>query len=393
MSDDRAESFASLFEAMPQKRTRAPRLGERLDALVVQVTPTTVFVELDGKQQAFLEAIELEDESGQMTVQPGQRITAQVVSIDETSGAVRLAKKAGRMGGAEDLMRAREAGVAVEGKVAAVNKGGLEIDLGGGAKGFCPISQIEASFVKELEPYLGRALSFLVTEVKGGRAVLSRRKLLEREAQAEASNAVARLEVGATVKGTVTGVREFGAFVDLGGVEGLVPRSEASHDGKRIEDVLSAGQAVEVKILDVKVEEGQKRPRITLSLKALVEGPAGARGPAVRVGQVVEGTVDKHETFGLFVQLAGSTGRQGRGLVPNGELGVPRGTDTKKAFPLGTVVKCLVLETADNRIRLSIKGAEAAEERAEYEAAKAKVAPAGGSGFGTLGDLLAKMKK
>jgi small subunit ribosomal protein S1 len=107
---------------------------------------------------------------------------------------------------------------------------------------------------------------------------------------------------------------------------------------------------------------------------------------ALKVNAIVHGTVERIETYGIFVQVDGTKGRAGRGLVPNAELGVPRGTDLRKAFPEGTKVKAKVLETGEGKLRLSIKGAQDAEERAEFEAAKGKaVAP---RSLGTFADLL-----
>jgi small subunit ribosomal protein S1 len=318
---------------------------------------------------------------------------------------------------------------------------------------------------------------FLVTEVKdGGRnVVVSRRALLEREAMESARKTLDALTPGAVVRGSVTGVRDFGAFVDLGGIEGLIPASEVGHDRSRaIGDALRAGDVVEVMVREIKASEKPGAPpRITLSLKALaldpweklalragevvpgtiarladfgafvrlatsgVEGllhaselggkkdealralqvgqpiavvvrsidrearrvslapaPEGAAAGAIvqdaapPIGSIVTGKVDHVETYGIFVQLDGTRGRAGRGLVPNAELGVPRGTDLRKAFPEGSAVTVKVLETGDRKLRLSIKGAMDDAERAQFEEARGKASAP--KTLGTLGDLLKK---
>ena len=480
MSADRSDgdSFAALFEreAKPAGRKRTPRVGDRLDATVVQVGRDTVFVELDGKQQAYLDAVELRDADGTIAVKEGDTIRAHVIEVDEARGVVRLGKSIGRPGTLAAIEQAKESGVAVEGKVTGVNKGGIEVDLGG-ARAFCPMSQIDARPGTDPQSLVGQSLRFVVTDVRdGGKSVVvSRRALAEREAGEAAARVLDAIVPGAVLRGTVSSVRDFGAFVDLGGVEGLVPRSEIAHDRSvAVADARKPGDVVEVQVREVKDaapapgKRGGPAKKITLSLKALAADPwadtdvtegrvylgtvtrsaefgrfvrlaagiegllhvselgrdtraeegeqvlvavkkldreakkislvlapdgaepgtvlAAAAGPALAVGRVVSGTVERIETYGIFVQVEGTKGRAGRGLVPNAELGVPRGTDLRKAFPEGTKVTAKVLETGEGRLRLSIKGAKEAEERADYEAARGKqVAP---RSLGTFADLL-----
>jgi small subunit ribosomal protein S1 len=479
MSDDRNDSFAALFEQSNVQRSRMPRVGERLEGVVVHVGKDAVFVEIDGKRQAYIEAIELRAPDGSIHVKVGDTLAAQVVSVDERAGQVRLGRSMAAPGDAAGLEQARAAGVPVEGKVTGVNKGGLEVDVAG-LRAFCPLSQVDRRPGNDPKELIGRTLTFLVTEVKdGGRnVVVSRRALLEREALESARKTIDALAPGAVVRGTVTGVRDFGAFVDLGGIEGLVPASEVGHDRSRsIGDALRAGDVVEVMVREIKPsEKAGAAPKITLWLKALavdpweklalrsgevvpgmitrisdfgafvrlaasgVEGllhvselggkkdealralqvgqpitvvvksidrearriglapaPDGAAAGAIvqdaapPIGAIVTGKVERIETYGVFVQLDGTRGRAGRGLVPNAELGVPRGTDLRKAFPEGTAVTVKVLETGDRKLRLSIKGAAADAERAQFEDARGKMnAP---KTLGTLGDLLKKRGK
>ncbi len=483
MSEDKpdaggmGDSFAALFEkeAAAPKRKRV-RVGDRLEAIVVQVGRDLVFVELDGKQQAFIEASELRDPDGTMTVAEGDVIRAHVVEVDDARGTVRLGRSLGKPGNTAAIEQAKESGIAVEGKVTGVNKGGLEVDLGG-TRAFCPMSQADDKFLQDPSSLVGQTLKFLVTDFRDGgkNVVVSRRALLTREASETAAKAMADVTTGAILKGTVTSVRDFGAFVDLGGVEGMIPRSEIAHDRSvAVADALKPGDVVEVQVREIKDAEptpgkGKKGPtkKITLSLKALTADPwaeldlvqgrvvagtvvrttefgrfvrlapgvegllhvselgrdfkaeegeeirvvvkkldreakkislvpapedaqVGATlatsGADVKVGAVVTGTVERIETYGIFVQLDGTKGRAGRGLVPNAELGVPRGTDLRKTFPEGSKVTAKVLETGEGRLRLSIKGAKEAEERADFEAARGKQnAP---RSLGTFADLL-----
>ncbi len=481
-SDVPGESFAALFEQQASpKRSRSFKVGDKLDVLVVQVGKDAVFVELDGKRQGFLEADELRDEAGEITVKAGERITAHVLEANDAQGMFRLGKSFGRTNGVDGLERAKAAGVPVEGKVTVINKGGAEVEVGG-VRAFCPMGQLDVRFVQDASTFVGQTFSFLVQDVKdGGKSVvLSRRAFLEREAQEAFGKIQEKIVPGATLRGTITSIRDFGAFVDLGGIEGMIPRSEIGHDRSvAVADALRPGETVEVLVREVKEAppaEGKGRSRgpqlkITLSLKALMADPwegfdltegkvidgtvvrtqpfgafvrlapgiegllhvsetakgqelaegtpvrvvvkkvdrgakkiglglapegaaAGSRievkstSNAVRVNAVVTGVVEKHETFGLFVQIDGMTGRGGRGLVPNVETGMPRGTDLRKAFPEGTKVSAKVLETGDGKIRLSFRAAKDAEERAQYEEARAaSKAPAS---LGTFADLLKK---
>jgi small subunit ribosomal protein S1 len=487
MSNDAKDDFASLFEAQADNhkaKVRPLSPGEHVTGTVIQVGRDQVFVEVAGRGalgrglQAYFHSADLRGPDGQIAVKQGETLEGLVVELD-SSGAARLGRSAGRPAGLQALANAHSAGVPVEGKVTGVNKGGLEVDVGG-SNAFCPMSQIERGFVADPSSYIGRTLTFKVTELRDGgkRVVLSRRAALEQEAKQKAATTLAALQVGATVSGSVTAVRDFGAFVDLGGIEGLIPSSELSHDrGKKAADVLAPGDLVEVLVRDVKQGQPDKRgeptTKITLSLKALAADPwldverhapegkvlqgtvtrlmefgafiqltAGVEGllhiselggkvvhpsavlkpgeqinvivrsvdksahkialalaaeglslgatsqtPSFVVGAVVQGVVDRVEPYGVFLQIDGTRGRVGRGLIPNVELGTPRGADTRKMFPVGTRMTAKVLETGESKLRLSVKAVAEDEERAEFDGYKASVSQ---NKLGTLGDLLRK---
>ncbi len=263
------------------------------------------------------------------------------------------------------------------------------------------MSQIDIRFVGDPGAFVGQKLRFKVQRADARDAVLSRRALLEEERAEAARKTRQRLASGEVFDGTVTSVQDYGAFVDIGGVEGLVHVSELSWDRvSKPSDLLQPGDAVQVQVLEVK-EDPKKGERIALSVKVLKPrpereapaAPAEARPqppPPPKVGDVVETTVDKIEPFGLFVRFAG-----GRGLVPAAETGTPRGADLRKAFKPGEGLTALVTAIDEHgRIRLSKSGAEAAAERREARDYMAQSAPkGGGKGFGTLGDLLREKLK
>lgn len=403
MSDD--QSFAALFEAQSKGQTmhRSVRVGEVVEGLVVHVGAETIFVELDGKRQAMLEAVEVRAEDGTIALKIGDTVRAKVVSVDQNSGDVRLGYSFGKSGDLGQIQRAMESEIAITGKVTGSNKGGIEVDLGKGVRGFCPLSQVAQRPGTDIPGLMGQSLEFLVTEIKdGGRGVvLSRRKLLDAQGRESRERVLATLEKGKTVRGTVTAVRDFGAFVDLGGVEGLIPASELSHErGVKPTERLQPGEEVEAQVLEIKDEEpsakspkGQKR--ITLSLKALVEAPArpapkpSAGGAGLAIGAIVKGKVARIETYGVFVQVDGTEGREGRGLIPAAELDVARGVDLRKAFPEGTELTAKVLETGGGKLKLSVRRAKDDAERAEFNAHREK---SNEKGLGTFADLLKKRK-
>jgi small subunit ribosomal protein S1 len=487
MSNDSNDDFDSLFEAQADKnkaKLRPLSPGEHVTGTVIQVGRDQVFVEVAGRGglgrglQAYFHTADLKGPDGQVSVKQGDTLEGLVVELD-ASGVARLGRSAGRPAGLQALVNAHSAGVPVEGKVTGVNKGGLEVDVGG-SNAFCPMSQIERGFVADPTTFIGRTLTFKVTEVRDGgkRVVLSRRAALEAEAKQKAAATLAALQIGATVRGSVTAVRDFGAFVDLGGLEGLIPSSELSFDrGKKAADLLNPGDVVEVLVREVKEGQPDKRGeptmKITLSLKALAQDPwldverhapegkvargtvtrlmefgafiqltpgvegllhvselggkvthpsaalkigeqlnvvvrsvdksarkialalaaeklslgAAASAPSFVVGVIVQGVVDRVEPYGVFLQIDGTRGRVGRGLIPNAELGTPRGADTRKLFPPGTRMTAKVLETGDSKLRLSVKAVAEDEERAEFDGYKASASQ---NKLGTLGDLLRK---
>ena len=199
------------------------------------------------------------------------------------------------------------------------------------------------------------------------------------------------LRAGDRVDAVVVQVGKDSVFVEVEGAQAFFEASEL----RDAHITLSVGDKVSANVVDVDTAQGLARlgrPR-SLTGATLAEAPAGtvASGPVVEAGAVVNAIVDKIETFSVFAQIEGTTGRSGRGLIPQSELGVARGTDLRKAFPVGTKVVAKILEVAaDGKIRMSVKGAKDAEERADFEAAKGKAAAP--ATLGTFADLLKKKK-
>ncbi len=292
-----SEDFATLF-AQHEARHALER-GQVVKGRVIQVTAEHVFVDVGGKGEAWIDRAELADADGQLRVKVGDEVEATVVS---TGDEIRLSHKLRQGAQArEALAMAAQTGVPVDGKVAAVIKGGYEVTVGG-LRAFCPFSQMDLRRADSEQEYVGRVLEFRVTRyAEGGRnLVLSRRALLEEQAALAAVETRKKIVPDAVLPGTVVSLADFGAFVDLGGVQGLVPMSELSHARvERAGDRLRVGETVTVKVLRLDAEKG----RITLSLKALEGDPWAAVPGQLRERQVVRGRAVRATEFGVFVEL------------------------------------------------------------------------------------------
>jgi small subunit ribosomal protein S1 len=385
-----ADMYADAAAAARPRRRFSP--GEKVAGKILQIGQDVAFLELgSGLADGMIETIELQDDDGQLEFAPGDIIDGVVVKGGER-GVVVSRGKAKVHSDRRAVMEAAQTGLPVEGVVTGANKGGIEVDVMG-QRGFCPMSQIDIRFVGDPTTLVGQRLRFRVQKADERDVVLSRRALLEEERSEQARQTRERLEPGAAFEGTVTSVQDYGAFVDIGGIEGLVHVSELAWDRvSKPGDLLRQGDKVQVQVLKIE-EDAKKGTRISLSVKALVPRPEPAAAPPrpvhappppPKVGDVVKGTVDRVEPYGVFVRFAG-----GRGLVPASETGTPRGQDLRKAFPTGAEITVLLTEIDERgRIRLSRAQAEAADERREANEYMAKAPRASGKGFGTLGDLL-----
>jgi len=292
------EDFASMFEASV-KATHFDK-GQTIEGTIVAIGPEVAFVNVGGKGEAVIGIDELKNADGVLEVAAGDRIQAMVVS---TEGGLRLSRKLAR-GAATDrqLEDAFHSGLPVEGKVERAVKGGYEVRIAR-QRAFCPMSQIDTIRNAAPAEYEGHVYPFRIIEYKeGGRnLVVSRRALLEEEQRASAAEIRRSIVVGAVLTGRVSSVREFGAFVDLGGgVQGLLHVSEMGWS--RVSDtsqVATPGDAITVKVLRVD-EDGRK---IALGLKQLTADPWSTVQDRYEVGQLRTGRVTRLAEFGAFVEL------------------------------------------------------------------------------------------
>ena len=386
MSDsDAEEDFARLF-AQHEARTALQR-GQVVKGRVIQISDEHVFVDVGGKGEAWIERGELTDEHGRLNVKVGDEVEATVIA---TGDEIRLSHRLRQGAQArEALAMAAQTGVPVEGRVAAVIKGGYEVTVGG-LRAFCPFSQMELRRVDSEQEYVGRVLEFRVTRfAEGGRnIVLSRRVLLEEQAAKLAEETRKKIIPGAVLPGAIASLADFGAFVDLGGVQGLVPISEISHTRvERPSDRLRVGEAVSVKVL--RVDDASRR--ITLSLKALEGDPWTAVPGRLRERQVVRGRAVRAAEFGVFVELLpGVDGLLHISEIPRHRQGALR--EMVGAAGTELLVTIVSLDLAKRRIALAL-APEGATVPEPGDTTGAEAQPPK-SGFGiTLGDFLKERRR
>ncbi len=315
---DENTDFAAMFAEAPQQRQGRLKAGQKVSARIALLGGEVAFLDLGGKGEGIIDLRELRNDKGDLLMQVGETIDGYVLSLAD--GNVVITRSVPKGAGREVLQNALDARIPVEGLVTGVNKGGLEVDMGG-TRAFVPTSQIDVRFVDDPAQFVGQKLQFRVTELRGGNAILSRRALIEEERAVKAVELRKHLEVGAQVDGTITSVRDFGAFVDLGGLEGLIHVSELSHARvAHAQDAVKPGQKVRVQVLRIEREERGSAPRraeaggrsigdergqerIALSLRALEQDPWDAARPQLAEGKKLQGKVARLQPFGAFVEL------------------------------------------------------------------------------------------
>ncbi len=340
------QDFATLLLAHGGLSRLKP--GERIKGTILSISASTVFVDVGGKAEATLDRRELLDESGELQHKVGDELEASV--IKNSDGVVQLslgALQAQLL--SEMLSSAVETGIPVQGRVTGFNEGGLEVRVGG-RRAFCPRSQIDTYGAGALQDYVGRDLTFVVTkyEESGRNLVISRRQLLERQSKEMAEETLGTLAIGAIVDGVVRKVMPFGAFVDLGGVDGLIHVSEISWS--RVEDpseVVSAGQQVKVKVL--KMDAG--KDRISLSLRQAGNNPWDGIKGRYEAGTTYTGKVSRLTEFGAFVDLEDGV----EGLVHVSEIDwSKRIKHPSEVLEVGQEITVSVKEVDAKRKRLSL---------------------------------------
>src|SRR6266536_87610 len=338
-----ANSFAEAFEASLNFKT--PAQGELLRGQIVSISGDDAFVSYGGPSEAVMAAAELDG------LEVGDTVEGTVV---RTSPDIRISRKLARGKASLDQLRGMfENRLPVEGKVSARNKGGFDVNVGG-LRAFCPLSQIALGKIDNPDAFIGQSLEFRVTELSddGRRIVVSRAALLKEQNAAKAEETRKAIVPGAELTGTVKTLTPFGAFIDLGGIDGLLHVSEMSR--RRVTDpkeFVSVGQQVRVKV--IKVENDGKR--ISLSMKDQEPDPWTDVADHHPVGSTFTGTIVRSTDFGLFVELEPGID----GLVHFSQLpfGVKQGDPS---IAIGSNVAGWVREVDPSKKRLSLSLREVA---------------------------------
>ncbi|MHC1697984.1 MAG: 30S ribosomal protein S1 [Geobacteraceae bacterium] len=385
------ESFADLLEQSLNSQSGRLTPGQKVSARVLKVSSDWLLIDTGHKGEGFVDLKEFTDPDGGVTVKEGDTITVHFLSSRQ--GEMRFTTKIGGSGsGSAQLEEAWQAGVPVEGMVEKEIKGGFEVKLAGAVRAFCPYSQMSLRRVDNPESIVGSRLSFRITDYseRGRNIVVSRRVLLEEEQQRLKDEARANITEGTTVTGTVTSLQKFGAFVDIGGIEGLLPISEIGWTRvKDVSDVLSVGQQVQVliKVID------REKDRISLSLKDTLADPWDEVAKKFPEGSFQTGIVSRLAQFGAFVTLGDGVD----GLIHISKLGAgKRLNHPREVIQEGDSVEVKIesIDRENRRLSLALAGAAraAGEEEATIEEFRRKAADAP-AGMGTLGDMLTAAKK
>jgi small subunit ribosomal protein S1 len=392
MNHDTTEaSFADLFQESSAKALRHLEPGQKITATIVGIAGNSIFLDVSGKNEGVLDREELVNKDGELSAAVGDQVD--VYFLKSAGGAQIFTIKIGGGKNGAHLEEAWRNGIPVEGLVKEEIKGGFDITLGGSVRAFCPYSQMGIHRVDDAgATYTGRTMTFLITrfEENGRNIVVSARALIEQEREQQKEALQASLTEGATVQGTITSIRDFGAFVDIGGVDGMIPISEIGWS--RVEDIkehLAIGQEVTAVIKKLDWQAG----RITLSLKETLANPWDAVRDSFAEGSIHTGTVARLTTFGAFVTLAPGVD----GLIHISRLGGGRRIHhPREALEEGQEVEVKV-EGVDNETRkislaptdyVSSESAETAEKDEYKKFLSAKPAKKQEDTVGSLGALL-----
>lgn len=348
-----SEENMSMQELMEEADSSMPDIQERtvVTGEVIQVSRDEAYIDIGYKQEIAVPKRELAypaPESAEDVVKVGDKIDVYIVSLGGDNGGVLSKVKADRMVAWKEMEAVQERGETVEAQVNQVVKGGLVASVNG-LRGFIPASQMELHFVKDLSVYVGQTVEAEIIEidVHKQRLVLSRRNLLEKERAEKEGEIFSTLEAGQTVRGTVKRLVDYGAFIDIGGVDGLAHISDlAWHRVKHPSDVLEVGQELDVYVKSVDAEA----KRISLSVKDTMRDPWLDKAESYAEGDYIEGKVIKLTDFGAFMEIEPGFD----GLIPMGELADRRIERADEAVHVGDMVKVKVLRIDMKRKRISL---------------------------------------
>ncbi|MBN2460951.1 MAG: S1 RNA-binding domain-containing protein [Candidatus Cloacimonetes bacterium] len=344
------ESIDSEFEQLLEEslvNIQEINVGDKVEGQISNITDSYIFVSLGGKRDVYAEKADYLDKDGNLPYKVGDNLTGYVVKYTETETFI--AKSLVSVNKSV-LREAFEEKIPVNGKVLSTIRGGFLVNISG-VRAFCPQSQIDTRIVKDIQQYIGQNYDFRIIDFResGRNIVLSRRALLEEEMERMKHDTLGKLEQGSVIKGRVTRLTNFGAFIDLGGVEGLVHISEFSWT--RIEspsDVLNIGDEIRVKVIKM---EGEK---ISLSMKALQSNPFEKAIEGLKEGDTVTCRIVRNLPFGSFAELKPGV----EGLIPVSEMAIGRRINhPSEIISEGDMVEAQVMKinSEEKKLSLSLK--------------------------------------
>ena len=353
-SVEEAEDFSALLAENEQvMETKTFEKGMIVEGVIVQIGPEYAYVNIGAKAEASLPVSELlNPEDGKVTHGVGDTVKAKIVGRDASGIKLSRSMKVGNIA----LEEAYQSGCSVKALVKATNKGGFELEVMG-QRAFCPLSQIQKGKVEDANAFIGQTLEFKVIKYakRGHDIVLSHTALQDEENRLKREELMSKIEVGSVLEGRVASLQDYGAFVDVGGLEGLVHVSEISHTHvKSPKEILKVGQDVKVCVLAIEKSKGKHK--LSLSMKRLEEDPFDKLASTLEVGSRVKGTVVRNvDKIGSFVDLGGV-----EGLVHISELSWDRRiTNPNDVVKVGQEIEVTILgiNSELHRISLSYKGA------------------------------------
>jgi small subunit ribosomal protein S1 len=342
------ESFAALFEESLARQEM--RVGELITAEVVEIAGDEVIVNAGLKSESVIPAAEFRNDRGELEVKAGDFVTVAIESLEDGYGSTRLSReKAKRLAAWHDLEQAMENNALVSGVVSGKVKGGLTVMVNG-IRAFLPGSLVDTRPVKDTSPYEGKELEFKVIKLdkKRNNVVVSRKAVLEASQGAERAALLENLKEGAIVKGIVKNITDYGAFVDLGGIDGLLHITDlAWRRVKHPSEVLTVGDEVEAKVLKF----DQEKNRVSLGMKQLGDDPWVAISRRYPQGTRLFGKVTNLTDYGAFVEIEAGI----EGLVHVSEMDwTNKNVHPAKVVQLGDEVEVMILEIDEERRRISL---------------------------------------
>jgi len=319
-------------------------VGDKVSGEILNITDSYIFVSLGGKRDVYAEKADYKDKKGNLNYKIGDNLKGYVVKYSETETLIAKSLLSVNL---RVLEEASEDKIPIRGKVTSLTKGGYNIDISG-IRVFCPLSHIDGKLVVDPQQYVSETYDFRIIDFKdnGRNIVVSRRVILDEEKDKIKLETLAKLSIGAVVQGVVTRLTSFGAFVDLGGVDGLLHISQFSWTHiESPSDVLNIGDKIEAKIIKLKGE------KISLSMKALQENPLDKAFEELQAGDIVKCKVLRNLPFGSFVEIKSGV----EGLIPISELARGRRVATpSEIVSEGDVVEAQILKVDQDKRKISL---------------------------------------